>query len=189
VANVAFVVTTFAVTIYLQQVEGYSALEAGFIFIAASLALGVAGPASGRLGERFDVPSVMTLGTVAGSLGLLAIALQPALGAFLIALVIFGGGYGIGWSMATIGTQAVVAKERAGEASGVTLAIVVGLAGLAVALAGTIIDETGTDTTALGDSIAAMSLAVAIASVVLSVLLIAWIRRSVSRLEVAPQEI
>ncbi|MEZ5157109.1 MAG: MFS transporter [Solirubrobacterales bacterium] len=188
VANVAFVVTTFAVTIYLQQVEGYSALEAGLIFIAASLALGVAGPASGRLGERFYVPSVMTVGTLAGAIGLFVIAMQPSLGPFLVALVIFGGGYGIGWSMATIGTQAVVAKERAGEASGVTLAIVIGLAGLAVAFAGTVIDETGADASALGDSIATMSLAVAIGSVGLSLLLIAWIRRSESRVEAAPAE-
>lgn len=173
VGNVAFVVTTFAVTIYLQQVEGYSALEAGLIFISASLALGAAGPLSGRLGERFDVPAVMTVGTIVGSIGLLGIALQPSLGVFMLALVVFGGGYGIGWSMATIGTQAVVSKERAGEASGVTLAIVIGLAGLAVAIAGTVIDESG----ALGDSIAAMSIAIAAGGVVLSLALFAWLRR------------
>lgn len=185
VANVAFVVTTFAVTIYLQQVEGYSALEAGMIFIAASLALGVAGPLSGRLGERYDVPAVMTIGAIAGSVGLIVIAVQPGLGAFLLALVVFGGGYGIGWSMATIGTQAVVDTDRAGEASGVTLAVVIGLAGLAVATAGSIINGSQSDPVALGDGIATMTLVVAIASIVCSVLLLTWVRRSEARLAAA----
>ena len=182
VANVAFVVTTFAVTIYLQQVEGYSALEAGAIFIAASLALGIAGPLSGRLAERFHVPTVMAVGTVVGALGLISLALAPPLGPYVIGLIAFGGGYGIGWSMATIGTQAVVAPDRAGEASGVTLAIVVGTAGLAVATAGTIIMEVGTGAVALGDSIEEMLVGLAIGSVVLSALLYAWIRRGEARL-------
>jgi hypothetical protein len=77
--------------------------------------------------------------------------------------------------MATIGTQAVVARERAGEASGVTLAIVIGSAGLAVALAGTIIEEAGVDE--LADSIEGMLLWLALGSVVLSALLFAWVRR------------
>jgi MFS family permease len=183
IANVAFVVTTFAVTIYLQQVEGYAALAAGGIFVAASVALGAAGPLSGRLGERADVPLVMAVGTSVGALGLLLLAFGPPLGAFVAALVVFGGGYGIGWSMATIGTQAVVAKERAGEAAGVTLAIVIGAAGLAVALAGTIIGETGGDLIELGDSIEAMLLGLAAGSVVLSAPLYAWIRRGEAQLE------
>ena len=175
VANIAFVVTTFAVTIYLQQVEGYSALQAGAIFVAASLALGVAGPLSGRLGERFHVPSVMAVGTLAGAAGLVVLALGPGLGLLVPALIAFGAGYGIGWSMATIGTQAVVAKERAGEASGVTLAIVIGSAGLAVALAGTIIEGAGAG--GLSDAIESMLLWLALASVALSAALYGWIRR------------
>src|SRR3954453_14046585 len=58
-ANVAFVVTTFATTLYLQDVLGFSPLEGGFIFLAASLMQAVAGPLSGRLAERFDIPRTM----------------------------------------------------------------------------------------------------------------------------------
>ena len=178
IANSAFVVTTFAVTVYLQQVDGYSAVEAGVIFIAASLALGVAGPLSGRLGERFQVPNVMASGTAVGALGLLILWQSPPLGVFLVGLVAFGGGYGIGWSMATIGTQAVVSPARAGEASGVTLAIVIGIAGLSVATAGTIINEVGTGPVALGDSIEGMLLGLAIVSAVLTAAIYPWARRA-----------
>ncbi|MFA9401235.1 MAG: MFS transporter [Acidobacteriota bacterium] len=178
IGNTAFVVTTFGVTVYLQQVEGYSAVEAGLIFIAASVALGAAGPLSGRLGERFQVPNVMAIGTAVGALGLLVLWLSPPLVIFMLGLVAFGGGYGIGWSMATIGTQAVVSPDRAGEASGVTLAIVIGTAGLSVAAAGAIINEVGTDPVALGDSIEAMLLGLAIISVALTAVLYPWASRA-----------
>jgi predicted MFS family arabinose efflux permease len=181
VANTAFVVGTFAVTIYLQQVEGCSAAEAGTIFIAASIALGAAGPLSGRLGERFHIPTVMPLGAGAGALGLLTLVTSPRLLVFIVGLVAFGGGYGIGWSMATIGTQAVVATERAGEASGVTLAIVIGMAGIAVAAAGTIVSDAGTGKVALGDSIEQLLLWMAVATVFLTVALYLWVRSNERR--------
>ncbi len=178
IGNAAFVVTTFGVTVYLQQVDGYSAVEAGVIFIAASLALGAAGPLSGRLGERFQIPDVMAIGTAVGALGLLVLWQSPPLAIFLLGLVAFGGGYGVGWSMATIGTQAVVSPARAGEASGVTLAIVIGIAGLSVAAAGAIINEVGTGRVALGDSIEEMLLGLAIISVVLTAAIYPWARRA-----------
>ncbi|MBK5109855.1 MAG: hypothetical protein JJE10_00650 [Thermoleophilia bacterium] len=104
----------------------------------------------------------------------------------MIGLVAFGGGYGIGWSMATIGTQAVVSPARAGEASGITLAIVIGTAGLSVAAAGAIINEVGTDPVALGDSIEEMLLGLAIISVVLTAALYPWASRA-SRRQVAAE--
>ena len=140
VANIAFVVATFAATIYLQQVKGYSPLQAGVIFLAASIPLGIAGPLSGRLGERFDIPRTIATATMAGSVGLLVVSLGGDLGPYLAGLGMVGLGYGVGWSMASVGTQTVVAPERAGQASGVTLAIVIGSAGLAVAVAAVLIE-------------------------------------------------
>ncbi len=140
VANIAFVVATFAATIYLQQVKDYSPLQAGVIFLAASVPLGIAGPLSGRLGERFDIPRTIATATMAGSVGLLLVSLGGDLGPYLVGLGLVGLGYGVGWSMASVGTQTVVPAERAGQASGVTLAIVIGSAGLAVAAAAVLIE-------------------------------------------------
>ncbi len=167
VSNVAFVVGTFASTIYLQQVEGYSPLEAGVIFLAASIACGVAGPLSGQLGERFDIPRTMVTAAVVGAIGLFVVSLGGALGPYLPALALFGLGYGIGWAMASVGTQTVVPAERAGQASGVTLAIVIGTAGLGVAAAATLI-EAGSSHHDLGPAIEDLLRWMAIGSVVLA---------------------
>jgi EmrB/QacA subfamily drug resistance transporter len=167
VANVAFCVATFATALYLQQVEGYTPLEAGVIFLAASVATGAAGPVSGRLGERFDIPRTIAVATVIGSVGLFVVSLGGALGPYLAALALFGAGYGVGWAMASVGTQTVVAPERAGQASGVTLSIVIGLAGLAVSAAATLMEGGGS----LGGSIEDILRWLAIGSAAIAVML------------------
>src|SRR5207244_8150256 len=43
VSNICFCVTTFAITIYLQQVRGLTPLLAGVVFLAPSLTLAVMG--------------------------------------------------------------------------------------------------------------------------------------------------
>lgn len=169
VANTAFVATTFSVTLYLQQVEGYSPAVAGLIFIAASIPLALTGPASGRLGERGNVPRTMLVATCGGAVGLLVLSAGPVLAIFMVGLVLFGAGYGLGWSMASVGTQAVVKADRAGEASGVTLAIVIGVAGLAVAVVAAAIDSATAGGTSFGSAIEDILRVLAVGSVVLAV--------------------
>ena len=153
VANISFVGATFGSTLYLQQVEGYSAAEAGLIFLAASVATAFAGPLSGRLGERYDIPRLMAAGIVFGALGLAVLGSGAPLGLYLAALPVFGFGYGLGWSLASVGTQTVVPTAKAGAASGVTLAIVIGMGGLCVALAATLIQSITAGGTAEGAAI------------------------------------
>ncbi len=140
VGNICFVVTTFASTLYLQRVQDYSPLASGAIFLAASGMLALSGPLSGRLGERFDVPRLMAVVIAIGAAGLVVVSLGPSLGAYIAALIVFGIGYGLSWSLTSVGTQTVVPTDVAGEASGVTLAIVVGVAGLCVAISAAVID-------------------------------------------------
>ncbi|MFE3494859.1 MFS transporter [Streptomyces sp. NPDC059175] len=140
VANIAFVVAMYGVTIYLQQATGRSPLDSGMIFLAASVAAGVAAPLSGRLGERFDVPRTMAVMTVLGAVGLFLVSLGGDLWFYLPGLALTGFGYGMGWTMGSSGTQAVVPVERVGQASGVELAIVIGVAGICVAAAASLIE-------------------------------------------------
>lgn len=167
VANVAFVAATFGITLYLQRVESYSALEAGLIFAAASIPLALTGPASGRLGERFDIPGTMVVGSGFGAAGLLLLSTGPALPLYMAGLALFGAGYGLGWSLASVGTQSVVAPQRAGQASGITLAIVIGVAGLAVAMVATLI-ESSAGAGSFGPAIEDVLRVLAIGSVVLA---------------------
>lgn len=166
VANTCFVVTLFAATLYLQQVEGHSPLVAGVIFLGASATLAVAGPLSGVLGERFDIPRLMGISIVIGAAGLFAISVDASLGVYLPGLAVFGSGYGLCWSLSSIGTQTVVSPDRAGEASGVMLTIVVGVAGLGVALGAALIEIVGGGGTGQGDAIQDILRVLAIASAV-----------------------
>jgi EmrB/QacA subfamily drug resistance transporter len=168
-ANVAFVVTTFATTLYLQDVRGYSPLEGGSIFLAASLMQAVAGPLSGRLAERFDIPRTMLAAIVIGALGLLVIAAGLGVGIIVAALVVFGLGYGLCWAMLSVGTQSVVAADRAGEASGVSLSIVIGMAGLGVALVASLIEVISGGGTSEGAAIEQILRVIAVGSVVIAV--------------------
>ena len=148
------------------------------IFLAASAAAGAAGPMSGWLGERFNIPRTIAIATVIGSVGLLVISLESDLGFYLPALAVFGVGYGTGWAMASVGTQTVVPPEEAGEASGVTLTIVIGVAGVALAAAAMLIEVgTGADP-ALGTSIDDLLRSVAIGGAVAAaalVILATWV--------------
>jgi hypothetical protein len=77
----------------------------------------------------------------------------------------------LGWSYTSVGTQAVVQPEEAGEASGVTLAIVIGIAGFSVTLAATIIELLQHAGHSEGHSIETLLRAVAIGSLVVAVAL------------------
>jgi MFS family permease len=104
------------------------------------LTLAIMGPLSGRIGPRFRPIGVMATAIGAGAIGLLILSGATAWGLFLPAFALFGAGLGFGWSFVSVATQAVVKPERAGEASGVTLTIVVAVAGLCVATAATVLE-------------------------------------------------
>src|SRR5436305_7036187 len=140
VSNIAFCVTTFAVTIYLQQVRGLSPILAGVVFLAPSLSLAIMGPLSGHIGTRYRPIGLMGTAIGAGAIGLLILSGAHAWALFVPAFAVFGAGLGFGWSYVSVATQAVVRPERAGEASGVTLTIVVAVAGLCVATAATVLE-------------------------------------------------
>ncbi|MEV4916305.1 MFS transporter [Streptomyces tirandamycinicus] len=175
VANIAFVVAMYGITIYLQQVEGYSPLGAGLVFLAASVSAGVAAPLSGRLGERFDVPRTMAAATVVGGAGLFVASYGGGLWTYVPGLALTGFGYGLGWAMGSAGTQVVVPAERAGQASGVTLAIVIGVAGVCVAAGATLIEVRAAGE-GLGASIEGVLRWIAVGSAVAAAVLgvIAW---------------
>lgn len=177
VANVAFVCATFGGTIYLQNVEGYTPAEAGVIFLAASIPLALAGPLSGRIGERFDIPRSMLVACAFGAAGLLLLSIGPSLAGLLAAFVLYGGGYGFGWSMASVGTQVTVPPERAGLASGVTLAVLIGSGGLAVATLSTLIVAGAGSAANLGSDLETAFFAIAIGSVLAAVALLPTARQ------------
>ncbi|WP_043535407.1 MFS transporter [Salinispora tropica] len=167
VANVSFVVTIFATTIYLQQVRGYSPFVAGLAVLTASIGGGVAGPFAGWLSQRVAVRRLIAAAILVGAVGLVVVALGGQIGLYLLGLAVAGFGYRIGFTLTNLGTQAIVPAERAGEASGVTLSILRAGSGIAVAAAGTLIEQ-GDLATGITRVLLGIAVGSAVAALVLS---------------------
>jgi DHA2 family methylenomycin A resistance protein-like MFS transporter len=140
--NVGYYGIVFVLSIYFQQIRGYSPLEAGLMFVPMTvliMLMNLAGPAmAARFGVRAPIATglgVMTLGL----LGLLAVGSTTPV-ALLTVLVI---PVGLGGSMAVPTLTAVlleaVPSERAGLAAGVLNAARQVGGGLAVALFGSLV--------------------------------------------------
>lgn len=77
----------------------------------------------------------------------------------------------LGWSIVSVGTQQVVPTAKAGAASGVTLALVIGLGGLGVAIAAALIEGLSASGTPEGDAIQEILLVLAASSAALGFIL------------------
>jgi EmrB/QacA subfamily drug resistance transporter len=140
ISNIAYAVTIFLATIYLQQVRGLDPLMAGLAFLGPSAGAALGGTISGRLAASRPPVLVMGLTTVAAALSLAALAASSSWVGYLSALTACGFTLGLVYAFTTVATQAVVRPERAGEAAGVTLTALVTLAGVGVAVSGTVLE-------------------------------------------------
>jgi EmrB/QacA subfamily drug resistance transporter len=121
IVSFAMLAMFFFIALYMQNIKGYSPLEAGVRFLPSTLVIMVAGPISGRLTDRVGPRPLITTGLllVAGSLfwqGHLAVDTPYAFlaGAFVLM------GFGMGLVMSPMSTAAMNAVDpaKAGVASG-----------------------------------------------------------------------
>jgi EmrB/QacA subfamily drug resistance transporter len=140
IANIAYGVTIFLSTMYLQQVRGLDPLMAGLAFLGPSAGAALGGAISGRLAASRPPILVMGVTTVLAALSLAALAASSSWFTYLPALTACGFTLGLVYAFTTVATQAVVRPERAGEAAGVTLTALVTLAGVGVAVSGTVLE-------------------------------------------------
>ena len=137
-ANVAYGVTIFLSTLYLQVVRGLDPLTAGLVFLGPSAGAAVGGVLSGRLAARSPV-RVMGVTTILAALSLALLAAARGWALYLPALTACGFTLGLVYAFTTVATQAVVRPERAGEAAGIALTSMITMAGVGVAVAGTLV--------------------------------------------------
>jgi EmrB/QacA subfamily drug resistance transporter len=130
------------ITLYMQNVLGYSPLETGVRFLPVSLLSFLAAPIAGKLAERFPVRAFLSTGLALVGLGLLLMSgIDPSddwttlLAGFILA------GIGIGFVNPPLATAAigVVEPRRSGAASGINstfrqVGTAVGIAGLGAIL-------------------------------------------------------
>jgi len=140
IANIAYGVTIFLSTIYLQQVRGLDPFWAGLAFLGPSAGAALGGVLAGRLAASRPPVLVMGVTTVVAAASLAALAVSSSWALYLPALSACGLSLGLVYAFTTVATQAVVRQERAGEAAGVTLTALVTLAGVGVAVSGTVLE-------------------------------------------------
>jgi EmrB/QacA subfamily drug resistance transporter len=129
---------TFFLALFVQQLAGYTAFQAGLAFIPVSLVMFVLSPRVGRMSMRYGPRWFMGLGPIIGGVAIFGVArLGPDFSYWyelLPALIIFS----IGLSMTVAPLTATVLADAdetdAGIASGVNNAVarVAGLLGIAV---------------------------------------------------------
>jgi EmrB/QacA subfamily drug resistance transporter len=153
VCNAAYGVMIFGVTLYLQTGRGFSPLAAGVMFLGPSLAAAMAGPLSGQLGARLPASIVLAIGSFTGGAALLLLSAIHPLAPFLALLALSGLGFGLVYAYANVATQDTVPADRAGEASGIVLTMLVTMAGLGVVVAGTGIEAATAAGTSTGSAI------------------------------------
>jgi EmrB/QacA subfamily drug resistance transporter len=134
---------SFFIAIFLQQIAGYSAFEAGIATLPITLLLIALSRRFGALATRIGPRLLMTAGPVIGGIGMIAFTRVDERGAYLSdvlpATVLFG--LGLAMTVAPLTATVLQAAERrhAGIASGVNNAIarVAGL--LAIAAVGAVV--------------------------------------------------
>lgn len=129
----------FIVTLYMQQVLGYSPLRTGVAWLAMSLAALFAAIATSLVVERVGARYPIALGLTLAAVGFGLLAGVPAVDAsyatdLLPGLLIFGTGLGMAFVAASIGALEGIAERDSGLASGLinTMQQVGGALGVAV---------------------------------------------------------
>lgn len=136
-------IATFIIVIFLQQVSGYSALEAGMALLPITIVMFLLSPRFGVLSGKFGPRIFMTVGPIVASLGFAAMLSVPAHVSYFTQLLpgvmIFALGLSVTVAPLTSAVLSDVNKRQAGVASAVNNAIA-RIAGLiTVALIGVLV--------------------------------------------------
>ena len=109
-------------TLYIQNVLGYSAMEAGLRFLPTTLLSFLVAPAAGKLADRIGIRTLLGVGLTLVGVGLLLCAgldRDDDWTALLAGFMVSGVGVGIANPAIATGAIAVVDPRRAGMASGI----------------------------------------------------------------------
>jgi len=122
IVSFSMLATFFFTALYLQNINGYSPLEAGVRFLPMTVILIVMGPIAGRLADRVGPKILMTVGLIftAGSLFWQSFIEVHTSYAFLFgAFMLMGVGMGLVMSPMSTAAMNAVDQTKAGVASGI----------------------------------------------------------------------
>jgi DHA2 family methylenomycin A resistance protein-like MFS transporter len=118
--NLTYYGIIFVLSLYLQQLLGYSAIRAGVAYLPLTLTFIVSNAISGWLTGRSGSRTPMVVGALIGAVGfalLLRLTASSAYSSMLVAFVLIPGGMGLAVPAMTTATLAAVDKKWAGTAS------------------------------------------------------------------------
>jgi MFS family permease len=135
--------TAFVVSVFLQVVRGYTAIETGLVFTAATAGILLSSLAAERLAKRYSQRSLICVGfavTVAG-IAVLVGLVRDSSGAlvFVPGLLLIGLGLGMMLTPSVNVVQSSFAEELQGEISGLSRSVSNLGSSLGTAIAGTIL--------------------------------------------------
>ncbi|MEU2224867.1 MULTISPECIES: MFS transporter [unclassified Streptomyces] len=143
-----FGVLPYFLTVLMQSVHGYSALQTGLGFLIPSVAIATGTQLGERFASRIGTRTTLIIGFVVGVVGTVALAFgfdaDASYGLLVPGLIVSGIGQGIVWTAMWIAAATGTAPQEQGVANGIaSTALNIGNAiGLAVF---TVIAEIGTD--------------------------------------------
>jgi EmrB/QacA subfamily drug resistance transporter len=111
----------FFIALYMQNILGFSPLEAGVRFLPSTLVIMVAAPIAGRLTDRIGPRPLMTAGLLLCALSmawLSRIDVGSGYGYLLPAFIVMGLGMGLAMSPMSTAAMNAVHRSKAGVASG-----------------------------------------------------------------------
>ena len=120
--NFGFGAMLFLLTLYLQNILGYSPLQAGLVFLAFSVVLAVVDSFAGRLAVSVGARPPMAAGMALCALAFLMLSfVSPTSGLVLVvaALFVAGVGQALAYTVSTTGGMSAVPAAKAGIASGI----------------------------------------------------------------------
>ncbi|HEV7703677.1 MAG TPA: MFS transporter, partial [Gemmatimonadaceae bacterium] len=118
--NLTYYGIIFILSLYLQQLLGYSAVRAGLAYLPLTATFIVSNVISGRLTGRTGARTPMLVGALLGAMGfalLLRLDESSAYTSMLVAFILIPGGMGLAVPAMTTATLAAVDKKWAGTAS------------------------------------------------------------------------
>lgn len=140
VGNAGLVAMMFLSTIFLQQINGWSAAEASFAFLALSAGVATASQISERKPNLMP-NHIFGFALFLGGLSMLLVTLSENLAYYITMMAFAGFGLGLAFAYSLVQTQSFVDREKAGEASGVTMTFLVSIGGIILAIIASVLSS------------------------------------------------